>query len=89
MSDKPTHIVKHPKLHLAVGGKLQHVPAGTPVTLSEKVATGLGKKVQSVKEVEALKVGEDDDAKAKAEADAKAIADAEAQLAAANKPAKK
>ena len=55
---KPTHIVKHPKLHMMAGGKLRHVPAGTPVILSEAVAKGLGKKVQSIKEVEALKIGE-------------------------------
>ena len=33
--------VVHPKLYLSVGGKLQHVPEGTPLDLSPKIAEGL------------------------------------------------
>jgi len=51
-----THTVKHPKLYLAVKGKLQHVPAGTNLVLSEKVAKGLGKKVESLTEKQAVKL---------------------------------
>ena len=33
--------VVHPKLYLSVGGKLQHVPEGTQLDLSQKIAEGL------------------------------------------------
>lgn len=38
---KATHEVIHPKQFLAVGGKLQHVKAGTQLALSEKQAEAL------------------------------------------------
>ena len=31
---RATHIVVHPKLFMAVGGKLQHVPKGTEIALA-------------------------------------------------------
>ena len=45
MAEKVTHEVVHPKLYLSVGGKLQHVPAGTQVALTGQIAEGLGAKV--------------------------------------------
>lgn len=51
---KPTHVVDHPKLYLAVGGKLAHVPKGTPVVLTAKQAEKLGNKVVSIKEQQAV-----------------------------------
>ena len=38
---KATHVVAHPKLFMAVDGKLQHVPKGTEITLTSTQAKGL------------------------------------------------
>ena len=38
-------IVKHPKLYMRVGGKVQHLAVGTEVDLSEEQIKKLGKKV--------------------------------------------
>ena len=58
---QPTHEVVHGKLYLAVDGKLQRVPQGSKVILSEEVAAGLGGKVESLKEKKTLKVGIDEE----------------------------
>ena len=42
---KPTHVVEHGKLYMAVNGKLQHVAKGTQLVLSDDQARGLGAKV--------------------------------------------
>ena len=46
---KATHTVVHRKQYLAVGGKLQHVPAGTEVTLTEAQAKSLEAKGRVLK----------------------------------------
>jgi len=46
---KATHTVIHRKQYLAVGGKLQHVPAGTEVTLTEAQAKSLEAKGRVLK----------------------------------------
>lgn len=48
MSIKAT--VTHPKLYMAVNGKLQHVEKGTELVLSEEQAKRLSSKVQVVKQ---------------------------------------
>ena len=47
---KATHVVTHPRLYLAVNGKLQHVEQGHEVTLSAAQAKSLGSKVEAIKE---------------------------------------
>ena len=47
---KPTHRVAHPRLFLAVEGKLQAMPVGHQLTLTDKQAKGLGLRVQSLKD---------------------------------------
>lgn len=42
---RSTHVVIHPKLYMAVEGKLQHVKKGSELILSDKVAKKLGSKV--------------------------------------------
>ena len=42
---KPTHVVEHGKLYMAVNGKLQHVAKGTQLVLSADQANGLGARV--------------------------------------------
>ena len=62
-SKKPTHVVAHKKLYLAVEGKLQHIPQGTEIVLTERIAAGLGKKVSKLgeqKPVDLTKGGEED-----------------------------
>jgi len=39
-------VVKHPNLHLAVGGKLQHVPKGSKVKVTEDQAKRLNSKLE-------------------------------------------
>jgi hypothetical protein len=46
---KATHVVVHRKLFMAVGGKLQHVKAGTEVTLTPVQAKGLEAKGRVMK----------------------------------------
>ena len=41
---KATHVVVHPKQYLSVGGKLQHMPKGTELTLTAAQAESLEKK---------------------------------------------
>lgn len=43
-----THVVVHPKLNLAVNGKLQRLEVGTELTLDAKTAERLGKKVKPI-----------------------------------------
>lgn len=64
---KPTHEVVHPKLRMAVGGKLQRVPKGTQLALSEIQAKSLLKqgKIVCLKEKKTLDL---DKAKATAKA---------------------
>jgi len=38
-------VVNHPKLYLSANGKLQHVPRGTVVTLSQEQAARMAGKV--------------------------------------------
>lgn len=56
-----THEVVHPKLYMAVEGKLQHVPEGTPLILSEDQATSLGGKVKKLGEKKAIDFTGSDD----------------------------
>lgn len=64
---RPTHVVEHKRLFLAVKGKLEHVEKGTQLTLTEKQASGLGPRVRSLKDAPLL----DLEAQAAAEAAAK------------------
>ena len=81
MADKTvTRVVVHPKLKLAVGGKLQRIPAGTEIKLAASVAKRLEEK-GFVADPKAKPPVEVDDAEAKAtqaehEAAAKAAIDA-------------
>lgn len=70
---KATHTVVHPKLYLAVEGKLQHVPAGTGISLTTGQAKKAGNKVVSISASKTVEISTD----AKAEAEAKAKAEAE------------
>ena len=45
-----THVVVHKKLYLAVEGKLQHMKAGTELTLDDKTAEQLGGKIKKIGE---------------------------------------
>ena len=59
MADKkPTHVVTHDSLYLAVGGKLQEVPNGTQVYLTAAQAKPLAEKgrVTTIKERAALEI---------------------------------
>ena len=59
MADKkPTHVVTHDSLYLAVGGKLQEVPNGTQVYLTAAQAKPLAEKgrVTTIKEHAALEI---------------------------------
>ena len=49
-----TYIVKHPRLMLAVEGKLQHMKPGTPVSLTAKSAKKLGNKVTAAPTAEPI-----------------------------------
>ena len=46
---RPTHVVAHKRLYLAVEGKLQHFPEGRQLTLTVKQAQKMGKRVNSLK----------------------------------------
>lgn len=37
---RPTHVVTHKRRYLMVDGKMQHIPAGAQLTLTEKQAKG-------------------------------------------------
>lgn len=50
----PTHTVVHPKQYFMVGGKMQKVPVGTPICLSEKRAKKLGNKVKLIVNIPTL-----------------------------------
>ena len=50
-----THKVVHPKLFLAVEGKLQKIEVGTQLTLSDKQVKVLGAKVAPIKEPKTIK----------------------------------
>ena len=47
-------IVAHPKLYMRVDGKLQHIPKGTELTLTEGKAKDMGAKVLDPKEAKKL-----------------------------------
>ena len=68
----PTHLVKHKRLYLAVGGKLKHVEKGSTLTLSSKQAKGLGQRVEEISSGKNLdlKTAAEEKAKAKAKANA-------------------
>ena len=55
---RPTHVVAHKKLYMAVEGKLQHMKQGTELVLSDKVAEKLGKKVRVMGEEDAVDLTE-------------------------------
>lgn len=76
---KATHTVVHPKLYLAVEGKLQHVPQGTGISLTAGQAEKAGNKVISISASKTVEVGTDADAEAKAKAEAEAKAAAAAK----------
>ena len=57
---KATHIVVHKKLYLAVEGKLQHVKAGSELTLDAKTAKQLGDKIKKLGEEKAIDLTKDD-----------------------------
>lgn len=57
---KATHIVVHKKLYLAVEGKLQHVKAGSELTLDAKTAKQLGTKIKKLGEEKAIDLTKDD-----------------------------
>lgn len=80
---KPTHIMVHGRKYMRAGGeKLQHIPAGTPLALSDDQARRLGNDVKPIGDEAVLDLS-------KAEADAKAAeeaAKAEAEAKAAAKP---
>lgn len=44
---RPTHIVVHKRLYMAVQGKMEHIPEGRQLTLTEKQAKGLGRRVKA------------------------------------------
>ena len=46
---RPTHVVAHKRLYLAVEGKLEHFPEGRQLTLTDKQAKKMGKRVASLK----------------------------------------
>ena len=46
---RPTHVVAHKRLYLAVEGKLEHFPEGRQLTLTTKQAEKMGKRVTSLK----------------------------------------
>lgn len=52
--NKVDRVVDHKKLYLAVGGKLQHVPKGTKVTITESQAAKLGSKLVDPSLVESV-----------------------------------
>ena len=51
---KMKRVVAHPKLYMAVAGKLQHVPKGTEVTVTEAQCKALGKKLMDPAEQKKL-----------------------------------
>jgi len=63
---RPTHVVEHKRLYLAVKGKLSHIEKGTQLTLTEKQAAGLGRRVRSLKDDPMLDLEAEAEAKAKA-----------------------
>jgi len=64
---KPTHVVDHKKLYLAVAGKLQHIPQGTEIVLAEAAAERLGKKVRKIGEKNAIDLTKADEGSGDAE----------------------
>lgn len=52
---RPTHVVVHKRLYMAGGkGELTHFPAGTQLTLSDKQAQKMGKRVKSMKDADTV-----------------------------------
>ena len=45
---KPTHVVDHRRLYMAVDGKLQHVTPGTQLVLNKKQADALGERIHAI-----------------------------------------
>ena len=72
---KATHTVVHPKLYLAVEGKLQHIPKGTDIYLNKQSEKSLGKKVVLIGSSKTVEVGKTE-AEERAEVEAKAEAEA-------------
>lgn len=81
-------IVTHPKFYFAVGGKLQKIAVGTEITLSEKEAERLKKKVADPSKVKLLEDGKLVEKGASSPAD-KALQQVGQQLAASQEENKK
>jgi len=59
MAKTVKRIVTHPKLRMSNGGKLQHIPAGTEISLTEEQLKGrLGKMTRDPGDVKSLEMGE-------------------------------
>ena len=54
----PTHKVVHPKLYLAVKGKMQKIEVGTPLVLTDEQAKHHGKKVKKIVNIPTLQPGQ-------------------------------
>lgn len=54
---KVKRTVAHPKFHMMVDGKLQHVPAGTVVSVPEDLVETYGEKLADPKKFKALEAG--------------------------------
>lgn len=51
-----THKVVHAKLYLSVGGKLEHIPKGSTLELTDATAKGLGAKVEPIGKSKSVKL---------------------------------
>ena len=54
----PTHKVVHPKLYLAVKGKMQKIEVGTPLSLTDAQAKAFGSKVEKIVNIPTLQPGQ-------------------------------
>lgn len=63
---KATHEVVHKRFYLAVKGKMQHMPVGTPLTLTAKQAEKMGARVKPIGGGETVDLTVDPDAELKA-----------------------
>lgn len=58
-TEKLKRIVAHPKFYTAVGGKLQHIPIGTEMTVTAEQAKRLGSKLADPSQRESLDATEE------------------------------
>jgi hypothetical protein len=70
---KATHVITHRKQYMAVGGKLQHVPAGTEVAFNAKQGDAMEARGRAVKigAAKALDLSADEKGEAPAKPDEK------------------